>query len=93
MKSLHFDAPVTTNRIRFQFSEDYHTYGFLWTDRKFEFYFNGSLYRSETHTECHSPTNILLSLAILSNGIAGEVTDDIDGASMKIDYLRYYQPK
>ncbi len=75
------------------FSEEYHTYGFLWTETDFEFYFDGEMFRSEVHTECHSPTNILLSLAILSDGIAGAVTDDIDGTSMKIDYVRYYKPK
>jgi beta-glucanase (GH16 family) len=73
------------------FSEEYHTYGFLWTDTEFKFFFDGELFRSETHTLCHSETNIFLSLAILSAGIAGEVTDVIDGTSMKIDYVRYYK--
>lgn len=75
------------------FSEEFHTYGFEWPENEFKFYFDGELRRTESHTLCHAKTNILLSLAILSWDIAGPVTDDIDGTSMKVDYVRYYQPK
>ena len=75
------------------FSEEYHTYGLVWSPTRHDFYFDGELFRSVPHTDNHSKTNILLSLAILKNGIGGAVTDAIDGTSMKIDYVRYYQPK
>ena len=47
--------------------------------------------RTVPHSPCHTKTNILLSLAILTWDIAGPVTDAIDGTSMKIDYVRYYK--
>ncbi len=75
------------------FSEEFHVYGFEWNEKEFKFYFDGELYRTVPHTLCHAETNILLSLAILSWDIAGPVTDAIDGTSMKIDYVRYYQKK
>ena len=85
-----FSTFDTANGV--DFSEEYHTYGLLWNERQIQFYFDGELVRSEPHTLCHSETNIFLSLAILDNGIAGAVTDDIDGTSMKVDYVRYYTP-
>ncbi|KAA3661525.1 MAG: glycoside hydrolase, partial [Calditrichaeota bacterium] len=75
------------------FSEEYHTYGLLWTETEFKFYFDGEEYYGDTHTLCHNETNIFLSLAILDKGWAGEVTDAIDGTSMKVDYVRYFQAK
>ncbi len=75
------------------FSEEYHVHGFEWTPTEFKFYFDGKLHRTVPHTLCHAETNILLSLAILDWDIAGAVTDEIDGKSMKVDYVRYYKPK
>lgn len=84
-----FDEFDATNGA--DFSKQYHTFGFLWSQTEFKFYFDGQLFRTETNTLDHANTNILLSLAILSNNIAGEVTDAIDGTSMKVDYVRYYK--
>lgn len=39
----------------------------------------------------NSELNIFLSLAILDHG--GEVTDAIDGTSMKIDWVKYYKKR
>ncbi|WP_233267246.1 family 16 glycosylhydrolase [Paraglaciecola sp. L3A3] len=75
------------------FSEEYHTYGYAWDENRHEFYFDGKLIRVEENDFNHSETNILLSLAILSAEIAGTVSDDIDGTSMKFDYVRYYKKK
>lgn len=77
----------------YDFSKDYHTYGLEWNDKGFKFYFDRKLIRTEKNTLAHGKLNILLSLAILNMGIAGEVTDAIDGTSMKVDYVRYYQKK
>ncbi len=84
----HFDTEEGDD-----FSKDYHTYGFLWTPTEFKFYFDGKLIREEDNELCHAKTNILLSLAILKARIGGEVTDAIDGTSMKVDYVRYFQKK
>ncbi|NJB82543.1 family 16 glycosylhydrolase [Wenyingzhuangia aestuarii] len=74
------------------FSKDYHTYGVMWNKDVHEFYYDGELIRSIPNENNHANTNILLSLAVLKGGIAGPVTDVIDGTSMKVDYVRYYTP-
>ncbi len=73
------------------FSEEFHTYGMLWDKDKISYYFDGELLRTHEHTDIISPTNIYLSLAILSNNYAGAVTDKLDGKSMKVDYVRFYE--
>ncbi len=83
-----YDVSKTSN-----FGEEYHTYGLEWDEDYFKFYFDGKLYRKVRNKVCFSKTNILLSLALLKQAYAGPVTDDLDGKSMKIDYVRYYKPK
>ena len=56
-----------------------------------EFYFDDKLIRTIPNNLCDEELNIYLSLAILEH--AGEVTDAVDGTSMKIDYVRYYEEK
>ncbi|MEM9079445.1 MAG: family 16 glycosylhydrolase [Verrucomicrobiota bacterium] len=75
------------------FSKTWNTFGLMWNEERHDIYFNGRLIRSIPNEWNHSETNILLSLAILKNGIAGQVTDAIDGTSMKVDWVRYYQLK
>ncbi|WP_298533432.1 family 16 glycosylhydrolase [uncultured Algibacter sp.] len=82
-----YDVSKTSN-----FGEEYHTYGLEWDEDYFKFYFDGKLYRKVRNKVCFSKTNILLSLALLKQAYAGPVTDDLDGKSMKIDYVRYYKP-
>lgn len=75
------------------FSEEYHTFGLQWDEDYFRFYLDGELYHTMRNKACFTPTNILFSLAILKADIAGPVTDAIDGTSMKVDWVRYYQKK
>ncbi len=75
------------------YSEEYHTYGMLWDKDKISYYFDGKLLRTHEHTDIISPTNIYLSLAVLGNDYAGAVTDKLDGKSMKVDYVRFYEYK
>lgn len=75
------------------FSEQYHTYGLAWDEDYFKFYFDGELYHTMRNDVCFSETTMLFSLAILKAAIAGPVTDDIDGTSMAIDWVRYYTQK
>lgn len=83
-----YNSAETTN-----FGEEYHTYGLEWDEDYFKFYFDGKLYRKVRNKVCFSKTNILLSLAILKASYGGPVTDEIDGKSMKVDYVRYYKKK
>ncbi|WP_076421015.1 family 16 glycosylhydrolase [Colwellia sp. UCD-KL20] len=75
------------------FSEEYHTYGLSWDEDYFKFYFDDKLYRTVRNDGCFSETTVLFSLAILKAAIAGPVSDDIDGTSMAIDWVRYYTKK
>ncbi|MFY0628541.1 MAG: family 16 glycosylhydrolase [Reichenbachiella sp.] len=77
-------------KIDYNYAEDYHVYGMNWTADDISFYFDDKLIRTIPNTQCNEELSIWLSLAILE--YAGEVTDAVDGTSMKIDYVRYYQP-
>lgn len=75
------------------FSKEFHTVGMLWEEGLIRYYFDGELIRTFPNDFVDVETRIYLSLAILKKGIAGAVTDAIDGTSMKVDYVRYYQKK
>ncbi|MEI8706575.1 glycoside hydrolase family 16 protein [Pseudoalteromonas sp. B62] len=75
------------------FSKEFHTYGLEWDKDYFNFYFDGELYYTMRNDVCFSETTMLFSLAILKAAIAGPVSDDIDGTSMAIDWVRYYTRK
>lgn len=75
----------------YNFGEEFHTYGLLWNEEELVFYFDGKEIRREKNEFCFSPTPIWLSLAIIK--WSGVVTDAIDGTSMQVDYVRYYQNK
>ncbi|WP_422057938.1 family 16 glycosylhydrolase [Sphingomonas sp.] len=83
-----FDAATIADH-----AAEYHTYGFEWSEDYFKWYLDGKLYHTERNDVCFSAMNILLSMAILNQEIAGPVTAKIDGTSMKVDYVRYYRRK
>ncbi|AUP79712.1 family 16 glycosylhydrolase [Flavivirga eckloniae] len=82
----NFDAKIENNH-----AEAYHTYGMDWDASTIKFYFDNKLLREIPNTLCDKELNIYLSLAIFE--VAGEVTGAIDGTSMKIDWVKYYQKK
>jgi len=73
------------------FAEEYHTYGLQWNEREMVFYLDGTAIRQEKNEFCFSETPIWLSLAVIP--WSGPVTDAIDGTTMTVDWVRYYQPK
>ena len=73
------------------FSDEFHTYGLEWNEEELIFYFDQKEIRHVKNEFCFSETPIWLSLALVS--WYGTLTDDIDGKSMKVDYVRYYQLK
>lgn len=70
-------------------ADDFHTYGLEWNKDELIWYFDGKEIRREQNTICHGESSVWLSLAIIK--WAGPVTDDIDGTSMDVDYVRVYQ--
>ena len=83
-------APLDVEKSS-NFAKEYQTYGLEWNENEIVFYFNGEEIRREKNTFCFSETPIWLSLAIIK--WSGSVTDEIDGKSMKVDYVRYYKKK
>ncbi|MBB6428303.1 family 16 glycosylhydrolase [Algisphaera agarilytica] len=79
---------VTTSS---NFGTDYHTFGLKWTEDEIVFYLDRKEIRRERNEFAFSESPIWLSLAIIKWD--GPVTDAIDGTSMKVDWVRYYQPK
>ncbi|MGY6649701.1 family 16 glycosylhydrolase [Wenyingzhuangia sp. IMCC45574] len=73
------------------FSEEFHTYGLEWNENELVFYFDGKELRRTKNEFCYSETPIWLSLALIK--WHGVLKDDLDGKSMKVDYVRYYQKK
>lgn len=72
-------------------SDGYHIYGMWWTKNKIYFYFDGQLVRNIDNNTCHQKANMVLGTAVMP--WAGAVTDDIDGTSMTVDYVRVWQQK
>lgn len=70
-------------------SKEYATYGLLWTPEELVFYLDGKEFRREPNNFCHHPAPVFLSLAVIH--WAGPVTDQIDGTSQIIDYVRIWQ--
>ncbi|HWI59774.1 MAG TPA: glycoside hydrolase family 16 protein, partial [Bacillota bacterium] len=68
---------------------EFHTYGLLWTEQELAWFFDGREIRRETNAFCHAQASVWLSSAIIK--WAGEVTDQIDGTAMEVDYVRVYQ--
>jgi beta-glucanase (GH16 family) len=70
-------------------ADEFHTYGLEWNKDELIWYFEGKEIRRENNTICHGESPVWLSLAIIK--WAGAVTDDIDGKSMDVDYVRVFQ--
>jgi len=72
------------------FANDYQTLGLEWDENELVFYHDRKEIRRVKNVFCFSEVPIWLSLAIIKWD--GPVTDAVDGTSMKVDYVRYYQP-
>ena len=72
-------------------SEDFHVYGFEWSEKYMKYYFDGKLVRTEKNKVCVASARMVLGTAVMK--WAGEVTDSIDGTSMVVDWVRYYTKK
>ena len=75
----------------FNLAKEYHLYGLEWTPSELIFYHDGKEIRRVKNEFCHSPSPVLLSLAIMT--WAGPITPAIDGSAMRVDHVRVYQRK
>jgi beta-glucanase (GH16 family) len=87
----HGDEMARAEELKVNLGKTFHVYGLEWTETDLIYYFDGQEIRRQPHTICHRPAPVWLSLAITR--WAGTVTDDIDGKSMDVDYVRVYRKK
>lgn len=85
------DITVLNAQETYDFSEEFHTYALEWNENELIFYFDGKEMRRTKNEFCHSEVPIFLSLALIK--WHGTLKDDLDGKSMKVDYVKYYQRK
>lgn len=85
------DISALDAQAEYNFSEEFHTYGLEWNENELIFYFDGKELRRAKNEFCYSEAPIWLSLALIK--WHGTLKDDLDGKSMKVDYVKYYQPK
>ena len=73
------------------FSKEYHLFGVDWEEDEIIFYLDRKELRRVKNEICHSAAPIRLSMAIIK--WAGEITDEVDGSFMEVDYVRVYTRK
>jgi len=78
-------GPETSN-----YTGDFHTFAVLWTKDLIRWYWDGKVVREERNHPCHEALAVRLSTAVIKDHW-GPVTDQVDGTSMDVDYVRVYQ--
>lgn len=73
------------------FSKEYHLFGVDWEEDEIIFYLDRKEIRRVKNEICHSAAPIRLSMAITR--WAGEISDEVDGSYMEVDYVRVYARK
>ena len=70
-------------------SKDFHTYALEWSKEELIWFFDGKEIRRYPNKYCHKEAAVYLSGAIAD--WVGTVTDQIDGTSMIVDWVKVYQ--
>ncbi|MBP5526033.1 MAG: glycoside hydrolase family 16 protein [Paludibacteraceae bacterium] len=73
-------------------SKEFHIYGLLWDVDSLKFYLDGIQVWSIQNSCCFQPANMVLGTAVLKN-TKKKITDEIDGTSMIVDYVRVWKLK
>jgi hypothetical protein len=72
-------------------SADFHIYALEWNEKEIIWFFDGNEIRREKNDFCHNVAPVYLSSAIVD--WAGTVSDEIDGTSLDVDWVKIYQLK
>lgn len=83
-------AKQTRSEEKKDYADGFHTFAVLWTRDLIRWYWDGKAVREEKNHPCHAPLAVRLSTAVIE-GHWGPVTDEVDGSSMDVDYVRIYQ--
>jgi len=73
---------------RLDLAQEYHLYGLEWNEDWLIYYFDGKEIYKYKNEFCYTPAAIYLSLAFLGTA---EITADLDGKTMSVDYVRVWQ--
>lgn len=96
MTNIHWDAGPGVGRkadmrpfeMDADLSQDFNTYGFLWTEERLAWYFNGKLIRRERNPGCTAEARVRFSTAVMTK--PGNANPEADGTSMQIQYVRAF---
>lgn len=69
-------------------SQNFHTYGFLWTPSRLAWYFDGRLIRTERNPGCTAESRIRFSTAVMSK--SDESNPQADGTAMVVQSVRVF---
>lgn len=78
-----------TYRPRVKLAEGFHRYGMLWTEERFQFFFDDKKIYEVENTFAYTPAQLLFSNAVAS--FAGKDDGDVDGAATSIKQIRVFQ--
>ena len=73
----------------YDLSAEFHTYGVLWTPTELIYYLDGDEIARKDAKNAHLPVTPILSTAVLN--WAGQITDEADGTSMDVDWVRVWR--
>lgn len=75
-------------RVNFDFSENFHVYGFLWTKEKLVWYVDGREVFARANDVFHRPMHVTLDCEIMYDWVGEPNADDLPAVFL-VDYVRY----
>lgn len=78
-----------TYRPRLKLADAFHRYGMLWSEDRFQFFFDDKKIYEVENTFAHTPAQLLLSNAVAA--FAGRDDGNVDGAATSIRNIRVFQ--
>jgi beta-glucanase (GH16 family) len=93
--SLHqSELPSQSKRFvaDYDLAADFHLYAVEWNENEVIYYFDGQEIFRVPNTKAHLDVPVIFATAVLPFW-AGPVTDDLDGKSMDVDWVRVYRKR
>ena len=77
-------------KVDYDFCDDYHVYGFLWTPEKLVWYLDGKVTREEKNEYFHRPLHITFDCEVFLDWFGAPDPADLP-AKYRIDYVRVWE--
>ncbi len=91
-KKIKLDNYQKTTKVDFDFSADFHRYGFLWTPSEMTWFIDGKPVFSRSNDYFNTALHIMFDCEIMKGWVGLPNKEDLP-AEFKIDYLRVWQMK